>query len=79
MGNVLLDQDIWNVVAFLRAISDAPYQPSANDVTPLNANKSAEFKELQEIVEAQLGGAAAISKAAALLRVVTARQQNNVN
>ena len=78
-GNVLLDQDIWNVVAFLRAISDAPYQPSANDVTPLNANKSAEFKELQEIVEAQLGGAAAISKAAALLRVVTARQQNNVN
>lgn len=55
-GNVLLDQDIWNVVAFLRAISDAPYQPSAKDVTPVNAANSAEFKELQEIMEAQLGG-----------------------
>ncbi len=55
-GNVLQDQDIWNVVAFLRAISDAPYTASPNDVTPLNASKNAEFKELQEIIEAQLGG-----------------------
>lgn len=55
-GNVLLDQDIWNVVAFLREISDAPYTASPNDVTALNADKNAEFKELQEIIEAQLGG-----------------------
>lgn len=55
-GNVLQDQDIWNVVAFLREISDQPYKASANDVTPLNASKNAEFKELQEIMEAQLGG-----------------------
>lgn len=55
-GNVLQDQDIWNVVAFLRAISDQPYKASASDVTAQNADKNAEFKELQELVEAQLGG-----------------------
>lgn len=55
-GNVLQDQDIWNVVAFLRAISDQPYKASASDVTAQNADKNAEFKELQELIEAQLGG-----------------------
>lgn len=55
-GNVLQDQDIWNVVAFLREISDQPYKASASDVTAQNADKNAEFKELQELIEAQLGG-----------------------
>lgn len=56
-GNVLQDQDIWNVVAFLRAISVEPaYTMDANDVNPLNASKSAEFQEMQELMEAQLGG-----------------------
>lgn len=56
-GNVLQDQDIWNVVAFLRAISVEPaYTTDANDVNPLNASKNEEFQEMQELMEAQLGG-----------------------
>lgn len=56
-GNVLQDQDIWNVVAFLRAISVEPaYTMNPDDVNPLNASNNAEFKDMQELMEAQLGG-----------------------
>lgn len=61
-GNVLQDQDIWNVVAFMRAISVEPaYTMDSNDVNPLNASKSAEFQDMQDLMEAQLGGRGAIS------------------
>lgn len=66
-GNLLQDQDIWNVIAWIRANADAkkptnleeylnpkssfdPNSP-ANAVTPLNASKSAEFLDVQELLE----------------------------
>ncbi|MDQ6982874.1 MAG: cytochrome c [Mariprofundus sp.] len=69
-GNVLLDQDIWNVVAFVRAMQDvkppkdvndylAPkssFKPIAGDVNPLNAPKSADFADAQELLEAGMAG-----------------------
>lgn len=71
-GNLLQDQDIWNVIAWIRANADtkpitsvadylAPkssFDPgsAANTVTPLNAAQSAEFKEAQEMLEAGLAG-----------------------
>ncbi len=71
-GNLLQDQDIWNVIAWIRANADvkpitsvadylnpkSSFDPksAANAVTPLNANKSAEFKEAQEMLEASLAG-----------------------
>src|SRR3990170_1075255 len=71
-GNLLQDQDIWNIVAWIRANADtkkpssleeylnpkSSFDPksSANAVTPLNAAKSAEFNEAQEMLEAMLAG-----------------------
>jgi len=69
-GNVLQDQDIWNVVAWIRAMQDvrppksvdeylAPkstFKPIAGDVNPLNAAKSNEFADAQEMLEAGIGG-----------------------
>lgn len=69
-GNVLQDQDIWNVVAFIRAMQDvkppksveeylAPkstFKPIAGDVTPLNAAKSDDFADAQEMLEASMAG-----------------------
>lgn len=71
-GNFLQDQDIWNVVAWLRANADAKKPTSiqeylnpkssfdaksaANKVTPLNASKSKEFAEVQELMESMLAG-----------------------
>lgn len=52
-GNVMQDQDIWNVVAFLRSIANPTYQASADEITPLNAARSPEFKEMQELLEAE--------------------------
>ncbi len=52
-GNVLQDQDIWNVVSFLRSIANPGYKPSADEVTAANAAKSAEFKEVQEMLESE--------------------------
>ncbi len=52
-GNVLQDQDIWNVVAFLRAIANPGYKASADEVTAANAARSAEFKEAQEMLESE--------------------------
>lgn len=71
-GNLLQDQDIWNVLAFIRAIADSTPPKSveeylnpkssfnsksvANKVTPLNSAKSAEFKDAQELLEAGIAG-----------------------
>lgn len=69
-GNILQDQDIWNVVAWIRAMQDvkppksvadylAPkstFKPIAGDVNPLNAAKSDDFEDAQELLEAGLSG-----------------------
>lgn len=71
-GNLLQDQDIWNVIAWIRANADVKPPKDINEylnpkssfdakskenaVTPLNAAKSPEFKDAQETVEASLAG-----------------------
>lgn len=69
-GNVLQDQDIWNIVAFIRAMQDvnppksvaeylgpkSTFKPIKGDVDPLNASASAEFKETQETIESDMAG-----------------------
>lgn len=51
-GNILQDQDIWNVVAFIRTLADKPkYVPDPSDVTAANAKKSEEFQEMNEELE----------------------------
>lgn len=71
-GNLVQDQDIWNIIAWIRANADvkppkditeylnpkSSFDPksAANAVTPLNAEQSAEFKEAQELLEASLAG-----------------------
>ena len=71
-GNVLQDQDIWNVIAFIRAMQDVPpptsveaylnpkstFKPIKGDVDALNASKSAEFKDIQETIESEMTGRA---------------------
>jgi mono/diheme cytochrome c family protein len=71
-GNYLQDQDIWNLIAFIRAMADvrAPknldeylypkssFDPesSANAITPLNTDDSDEFLDEQELLEGELAG-----------------------
>lgn len=57
-GNVLQDQDIWNVVAFLRTLATPAYQVKAGDVTAASAAQSKEFKEVNEELELEgdMGG-----------------------
>jgi mono/diheme cytochrome c family protein len=69
-GNYLQDQDIWNVVAWIRAMADvkppktveeylnpkSSFKPIAGDVTPLNAAKHEGFIESQELNEETLAG-----------------------
>ena len=69
-GNILQDQDIWNLVAWIRAMQDvkppksvddylAPkstFKAIKGDVNPLNAGKSADFEDAQELLEASLSG-----------------------
>lgn len=50
-GNVLQDQDIWNVVAFLRTLAKPTYTLDPDDVTAANAADSEAFKEMQEELE----------------------------
>ena len=71
-GNVLQDQDIWNIVAFIRAMQDvgppksvedylnpkSTFKPIKGDVDALNASKSADFKEMQEEIESDMTGRA---------------------
>jgi len=49
-GNILQDQDIWNVVAFIRSLSP-DYTPDPDDVTAASAATSEAFKEAQEMLE----------------------------
>lgn len=71
-GNLLQDQDIWNVIAWIRANADAKApktldeylnpkssfdaKSKANAVNALNANDNPEFAEAQELLEAMLAG-----------------------
>lgn len=69
-GNYMQDQDIWNVVAWIRAMADvrppktlteylnpkSSFKPIKGDVTALNAAKSEDFQESQELNEATLAG-----------------------
>ena len=71
-GNVLQDQDIWDVIAFIRAMQDVPppksvadylnpkstFKPIAGDVTALNASSSKAFQEVQEMIESDMSGRA---------------------
>ncbi|MFQ5873988.1 MAG: c-type cytochrome [Dehalococcoidia bacterium] len=53
-GNILQDQDIWNLIAYLRAIARPAYVPPEDQVTPLNAMENDDFLDTQEFIE--LGG-----------------------
>jgi len=59
-GNVIQDQDIWNVVAFLRAVAKPGFDAKSEEgaVTSANANDSSEFKDLNEQLELEgtMGG-----------------------
>jgi mono/diheme cytochrome c family protein len=71
-GNLLQDQDIWNVISWIRANADvkqhttlgeylnpkSSFNPKskANKVNALNAKDSPDFQEAQEIAEATLAG-----------------------
>ena len=69
-GNYMQDQDIWNIVAWIRAMQDvkspkdldeylnpkSTFKPIAGDVNPLNAADSEDFAEAQELMEAELAG-----------------------
>jgi len=69
-GNYLQDQDIWNVVAWIRAMADveppksvgeylnpkSSFKPIKGDMTPLTAKKSEEFHEAQEMMESGMAG-----------------------
>ena len=70
-GNYLQDQDIWNVVAWIRAMADAnpqtlteylnpksTFKPIPGDVTALNAAKSETFQDANELLELMVGGRA---------------------
>ncbi|MBI5437930.1 MAG: cytochrome c [Nitrosomonadales bacterium] len=71
-GNVLQDQDIWNIVAFIRAMQDVPppksveeylnpkstFKPIKGDVDAMTASKSKDFKEMNEEIESDMTGRA---------------------
>lgn len=69
-GNVLQDQDIWNIIAFIRAMDGVPppksvaeylnpkskFVPIPGDVDALNAANNKDFKEVQETIESDMTG-----------------------
>ncbi len=69
-GNVLQDQDIWNIVAFIRAMQGvkppasvaeylnpkSTFKPIPGDVDALTAAKSKDFQEAQELIESDMTG-----------------------
>lgn len=71
-GNVLQDQDIWDIIAFIRAMQDVPppksvaeylnpkstFKPIKGDVTALTAKSNADFKDVQELIESEMTGRA---------------------
>ncbi len=51
-GNVLQDQDIWNVVSFLRTLPQKEkYTMESDDASAANAKNHAEFQEVNEMLE----------------------------
>jgi len=50
-GNVIQDQDIWNVIAFIRTLAVPKYVADPDDVTAANAKDSQEFQDLNEELE----------------------------
>jgi mono/diheme cytochrome c family protein len=71
-GNVLQDQDIWDIIAFIRAMQDVPppksvaeylnpkssFKPIKGDVDALTAAKNKDFQETQELIESDMTGRA---------------------
>ncbi|MGC2049665.1 MAG: cytochrome c [Gallionella sp.] len=71
-GNVLQDQDIWDIIAFIRAMQDVPppksvaeylnpkstFKPIKGDVDALTALSNKDFKEAQELIESDMTGRA---------------------
>ena len=71
-GNVLQDQDIWDIIAFIRAMQDVPppksvaeylnpkstFKPIKGDVDALTAQSNKDFKEAQEMIESDMSGRA---------------------
>ena len=71
-GNVLQDQDIWNVIAFIRAMQDvkppksveeylnpkSTFKPIKGDVDAITASTSKDFQEVQELIESDMTGRA---------------------
>ncbi|MCP4315439.1 MAG: cytochrome c [Hyphomicrobiales bacterium] len=69
-GNLLQDQDIWNVVAWIRMMADTKppktveeylnpkttFKPIAGDIDALTANQSDDFNDAQEETELSLAG-----------------------
>ncbi len=57
-GNVLQDQDIWNVIAFIRSLAKPAYALDPDDVTAANAKTNEAFKEQNEMLESEdfMGG-----------------------
>ncbi len=69
-GNYLMDQDIWNVIAWIRAMADvgppktveeylnpkSSFKPIPGDVDALTATKDEDFQEEQEMLETDLAG-----------------------
>ncbi len=76
-GNYLQDQDIWNVVAWIRAMADvkppksvpeylspkSSFKPIPGDLNPLTAAKSDDFQEAQEMMESGMAGRGSIKGA----------------
>ncbi|MBI3582178.1 MAG: cytochrome c [Nitrospinae bacterium] len=57
-GNVLQDQDIWNVVAFIRTLATPKYTLDPDDVTAAGSMTNEAFKEQNEMLESDgfMGG-----------------------
>ena len=69
-GNVLQDQDIWNIISFIRAMQDvkpprsiaeylnpkSTFKPIKGDADAITASKSSNFKDAQEMLESDLPG-----------------------
>lgn len=69
-GNLLQDQDIWNIVAFIRAMQDvkppksvedylnpkSTFKPIKGDIDAINAATSKDFKEQNALLESDMAG-----------------------
>ncbi len=69
-GNYLQDQDIWNIIAWIRAMADvgmpksleeylnpkSTFKPISGDINALNYKSNDDFNDEQEMLEASLAG-----------------------